>query len=594
MTEPSLPAASPIPVSTGPVVEAAGIHKRFGSTLALRGIDLALRPGRCLGLVGRNGAGKSTLVSILSGIYPADAGQVRLYGAPAPALADVKAWRRQLATVYQHSMVVPALTVAENMFLDRQPTRGGLVDWRGLREQAQQVMVDWGYPIDVRLPCARLTVEQRQIVEIARALAAGTRCLLLDEPTAALERDAIRRLFARVRQLTENGVAVLYISHHLEEVFEICQDVAVMRDGEIVLTAPTAQVTKEQLVAAMVGPAGGPDPVSRQVTANGARGAGATNGADRLNGAGETDGAGGPSGAGATDGAGGLSGSDSASGASGASGAGTAPGLVVDQIWSASLRGPLSGVSLRIRPGERVGVTGLLSAGVTTLARIVAGAESYEAGRVLLDGSALVPGRRDLALRAGVGYIPEDRQAEGFVALLGVAENATMTIVDWLAGLAGWLSPRARAQAAEPLTRKLSVVSAGPGQPVGELSGGNQQKVTVTRAIIREPRLIVAITPTRGVDVAAKALLLDELAAVTRQSQAGLLLATDELSDLAICDRVVVLVRGEVFAEFTGPPFDREALISATEGLGGAASLGGERLAQEWQAGERLDGEEPA
>jgi simple sugar transport system ATP-binding protein len=578
MTEPSLPAASPIPVSTGPVVEAAGIHKRFGSTLALRGIDLALRPGRCLGLVGRNGAGKSTLVSILSGIYPADAGQVRLYGAPAPPLADVKAWRRQLATVYQHAMVVPALTVAENMFLDRQPTRGGLVDWRGLREQAQQVMVDWGYPIDVRLPCARLTVEQRQIVEIARALAAGTRCLLLDEPTAALERDAIRRLFARVRQLTENGVAVLYISHHLEEVFEICQDVAVMRDGEIVLTAPTTQVTKEQLVAAMVGPAGGPDPVSRRVAANGARGASAA------------DGAGGLSGASAADW---VNGTDSASGASGA-GAGAAPGLVVDRVWAASLRGPLSGVSLRIRPGERVGITGLLSAGVTTLARIVAGADTYESGQVLLDGTPLVPGRRDLALRAGVGYIPEDRQAEGFVALLGVAENATMTIVDWLAGKVGWISPRARAQAAEPLTRKLSVVSAGPGQPVGELSGGNQQKVTVTRAIIREPRLIVAITPTRGVDVAAKALLLDELAAVTRQSRAGLLLATDELSDLAICDRVVVLVRGEVFAEFTGPPFDREALISATEGLGGAASLGGERLAQEWQAGERLDGEGPA
>jgi simple sugar transport system ATP-binding protein len=532
---------------TDPVVEAAGIYKRFGSTQALRGIDLALRPGRCLGLVGRNGAGKSTLVSILSGSYPADAGQVRLHGAPAPPLADVKAWRRQLATVHQHSMVVPALTVAENMFLDRQPTRGGLVDWRGLREQAQQVMADWGYPINVRLPCARLTVEQRQIVEIARALAAGTRCLLLDEPTAALERDAVRRLFARVRQLTEAGVAVLYISHHLEEVFEICQDVAVMRDGEIVLTAPTTQVTKEQLVAAMVGPAGGPDPVSRQFTANGARGAGAT---------------------------------DSASGVGAA---GAEPGLVVEQVWAASLRGPLIGVSLRIRPGERVGVTGLLSAGVTTLARIVAGAQAYESGQVLLDGTPLVPGRRDLALRSGVGYIPEDRQAEGFVALLGVAENATMTIVDWLAGKVGWLSPRARAQAAEPLTRKLSVVSAGPGQPVGELSGGNQQKVTVTRAIIREPRLIVAITPTRGVDVAAKALLLDELAAVPRQSQAGLLLATDELSDLAICDRVVVLVRGEVFAEFTGPPFDREALISATEGLDRPVRL---------QPG-RPDGEEP-
>jgi simple sugar transport system ATP-binding protein len=170
-------------------------------------------------------------------------------------------------------------------------------------------------------------------------------------------------------------------------------------------------------------------------------------------------------------------------------------------------------------------------------------------------------------MRAGVGYIPEDRQAEGFVSLLGVAENSTMTVTDWLAGKTGWLRPSTVARAAEPLSRRLSVVSAGPRQPVGELSGGNQQKVTVARAIIRKPRLIVAITPTRGVDVASKSLLLTELAEVTAESGAGLLLATDELSDLAICDRVIVLVRGEVFTEFTSPPFDREAVIAATEGI---------------------------
>jgi simple sugar transport system ATP-binding protein len=528
MTVPTLPAAS-----ANPVVEAAGIHKRFGSTQALRGIDLTLRPGRCLGLVGRNGAGKSTLVSILSGIYPADAGEVRLYGAPAPPLADVKAWRSLLATVHQHSMVVPALTVAENMFLDRQPRRAGLVDWRGMREQAHQVMLDWGYPVDVRLPCGRLTVEQRQIVEIARALAAGTRCLLLDEPTAALERDAVRRLFSRVRQLVEAGVAVLYISHHLEEVFEICQDVTVMRDGEIVLTAATDTISSEQLVTAMVGttgpatavPAGPPGPAVTRAMA-------------------------------------------------GPRPAGERPLLTVEHLATTSTRGSLAGVSMTIAPGERVGVTGLLSAGVTTLARAVAGAAGYESGRVLLDGSPLPAGRRDRAMRAGVGYIPEDRQSEGFVALLGVAENTTMTIADWLSGRLGWLLPRARAHAAEPLTSKLSVIAADARQPVGELSGGNQQKVTVARAIIRKPKLIVAITPTRGVDVAAKSLLLHELASITEQSQAGLLLATDELSDLAICDRVIVLVRGEVFAEFTDPPFDREALISATEGIAVQSSGG--------------------
>ena len=500
MSDVSTPAASP-------VVEAAGVYKRFGSTQALRGIDLVLRPGRCLGLVGRNGAGKSTLVSILSGIYPADAGEVRT---------------SQLATVHQHSMVVPSLTVAENIFLGRQPRRRGLVDWRGMREQAARVMSDWGYSIDVRLPCSSLTVEQRQIVEIARALTAGTRCLLLDEPTAALERDAIRRLFDRVRQLVASGVAVMYISHHLEEVFEICQDVAVIKDGEIVLTTPTEQITKEQLVSAMVGRDVDRDPaeVTRITLRSGP-----------IDGPVDT------------------------------------PCLEVDHLFAMSPRGPLNDVSLTVRPGERVGVTGLLSAGVATLGRVVAGAEAFAAGQVRLDGAPLVTGRRDLAVRAGIGYIPEDRQAEGYVSLLGVAENSTMTVTDWLASKVGWLRPSKVAQAAEPLSRRLSVVAAGPRQPVGELSGGNQQKVTVARAIIRKPRLIVAITPTRGVDVASKSLLLTELAEVTAESGAGLVLATDELSDLAICDRVIVLVRGEVFTEFTSPPFDREALIAATEGI---------------------------
>jgi simple sugar transport system ATP-binding protein len=524
-----------------PAVEAAGIFKQFGSTQALRGVDLTLQPGRCLGLVGRNGAGKSTLVSILSGIYPADAGQVRFEGQPAPPLGALHAWRSRIATVFQHSMVVPDLTVAENVFLGHQPGPGGLVDWRRMREQAQQIMAEWGFRLDVGRPCSSLTVEQRQIVEIARALAAGTRCLLLDEPTAALERAAVERLFARVRQLVSSGVAVLYISHHLEEVFEICQDATVIRDGEIVLTAPIKDLTKEQLVSAMVGrapPGGAMTGDARQETAA----------------ATATARAGGPAGTGAGTGAG--------------PGAGT-PCLVLDHVSATAPAGSVHDISLEVHPGERVGLTGLLSAGVSTLARVVAGVTPYEAGAVLVDGKPLTSGRRDLAMRAGVGYVPEDRQAEGFVALLGVAENGTMSIVDWLARRLGWLRPRARSAAMAPLARTLSIVSAGLNQPVGELSGGNQQKVTVARSIARKPRLIVAIAPTRGVDVASKALLLAELAAVTEQSGAGLLLASDELSDLDICDRIVVLVRGERFTEFGAPPFDREALIAATEGLAG-------------------------
>jgi len=504
------------------LVEMTGVEKRFGTTRALRGVDLSLSAGECLGLVGRNGAGKSTIVSILSGLAEPDAGEVRFGGTPAPRAADVTRRREWIATVFQHSMIVPGLSVAENVFLG---STAPLVNWRELRARTRDIMRDWGFEIDAEVLCRDLSVEQLQIVEIARALARGAKCVLLDEPTAALERDAVRRLFERVRQLTAGGVAVLYISHHLEEVFEICRDVQVLRDGEMVLTAPTTGLTRDDLVAAMVG--------SAHVKAvASAAGSGARSEATRDGGA---------------------------------------VVLEAGNLVSDSPAGRLSGVSLQVRAGEVVGVTGLLSAGVATIGRTIAGAEPRIAGEVRLRGTVIRPGRRDAAQRAGIGYVPEDRRADGFVAQLGVAENATMTITDRLAGPLGLIRPARRAAAAAPITAKLSLVSSGPAQPVGELSGGNQQKITVARTLAHEPSLIVAITPTRGVDVASKALLLDSLADVARTSDAGVLLCTDELSDLVICDRVVVLVRGEVFTEFTHPPFDRDELIVATEGISGTA-----------------------
>ena len=507
------------------LVEVTGIEKRFGTTRALHDVSLSIKAGQCLGLVGRNGAGKSTLVSILSGLVEPDAGTVAFGGEPAPRVGDTARWHEWIATVFQHSMIVPDLSVAENVFLGSTPA---LVSWRAMRNRTSAIMRDWGFDIAAGTLCRDLSVEQLQIVEIARALARGAKCVLLDEPTATLERDAGRRLFDRVRQLTAGGVAVLYISHHLEEVFEICQDVAVLRDGELVLAAPTAGLSRDDLVLAMVGQNHQTHSIERPVAA--------------------------------------LVGHPSP-------GPGATPAdaedvvLSVENLTADSTRGRLSGVSLQVRAGEIVGITGLLSAGVATIGRVVAGAEESSGGEVRVRGRRVPSGQRDVAQRAGVGYIPEDRHSEGFVPHLGVAENVTMTITKRLADRFGLLSPARRVTAAAPLTRRLSLVSSGPGQPVGELSGGNQQKVTVARTLAHDPSLIVAITPTRGVDVASKELLLGSLAGVARDTGAGVLLCSDELSDLDICDRVVVLVRGEVFTEFTEPPFDRDALIVATEGI---------------------------
>ncbi|HWG02618.1 MAG TPA: sugar ABC transporter ATP-binding protein, partial [Trebonia sp.] len=468
--------------STGEaLVEVTGVEKRFGTTRALRGVDLSIKAGQCLGLVGRNGAGKSTLVSILSGLSEPDAGTVRFGGRPAPRVGDIAAWHEWIATVFQHSMIVPDLSVAENVFLG---TTSRVVSWRELRARTRDIMREWGFDIPAETICRDLSVEQLQIVEIARALARGAKCVLLDEPTAALEREAGRRLFERVRQLTNGGVAVLYISHHLEEVFEICQDVTVLRDGERVLSSPVAGLTKDELVAAMVGDVQTATAAPERPMAAVVRDAPAADGAE----------------------------------------AGVV--LEIDNLTADSARGRLSGVSLKVHAGEVVGVTGLLSAGVATIGRVVGGAEGHLSGEVRLRGRVVPPGRRDVAQRSGIGYIPEDRRAEGFVAHLGVAENATMTITKRLSDRFGVLSPGRRLAAAAPLTKRLSVVAAGPGQPVGELSGGNQQKVTVARTLAHDPSLIVAITPTRGVDVASKELLLDSLADVARTNEAGVLLCS--------------------------------------------------------------------
>ena len=280
--------------------------------------------------------------------------------------------------------------------------------------------------------------------------------MLLDEPTAALERQATQRLFDRVRQLTAAGVAVLYISHHLEEVFEICQDVAVLRDGDLILAAPVASLSRDDLVAAMVGGARAAAPPAAALEADSPPG-------DPVPGdpvLGDT-----------------VLGD-------------TVRGdvvLAVDGLSSDSARGRLSGVSLRVHAGEVVGVTGLLSAGVATIGRVIAGAEAASGGEVRLRGRRIPSGQRAAAQRAGIGYIPEDRRAEGFVAHLGVAENTTMTIARELSGRLGVLTPRRRAVAAAPFTSRLSLVSSGPAQPVAELSGGNQQKVTVARTLAHRP-----------------------------------------------------------------------------------------------------------
>src|SRR6266700_1278384 len=236
-----------------PVVDATGISKRFGATVALDSVELRVEPGEVHALVGRNGAGKSTLVSILTGLEPADGGTVLFGGLPAPALSDRDAWRRIVACVYQKSTIIPHLSVTENLFVNRQTEGHRLINWLSLRRRAGELLGDWDLDVDVRRPARDLTVEQRQMVEVARALSFGARFIILDEPTARLDAAAIARLFDRIRALRAQGVTFLYISHHLQEIFDLCERVTVYRDARHIVTAPIDGISHNELVAAMTG-----------------------------------------------------------------------------------------------------------------------------------------------------------------------------------------------------------------------------------------------------------------------------------------------------------------------------------------------------
>jgi simple sugar transport system ATP-binding protein len=498
-------------IVSSPVVEAVGIAKRFGPTVALSDGSLSVSAGETHALVGRNGAGKSTLVGVLTGLLKPDAGEVRFAGAPAPPLADRSAWRSLVACVYQKPSVVADLSVAENLFLNRQPRgRFGLLSRNRLRRAAMDLLESWAIPVDPDLPAGLLTVEQRQLVEIAGALSLGARLVILDEPTAQLEGAAIARLFDRLRDLREQGVTFVFISHHLPEIYQICQRVTVFRDARRVLTAPVADLREEDLVAAMVGEARGLVRV----------------GADRP--------------------------------------AVPADAEPVLELAGVGVPGFVEQVDLTVRRGEIVGVAGSAASGKRQLAEALAGLRP-RTGVVRLSGVPVPPSNVPAALRGGIGYVPGDRNVDGFVPDLSVAENATMTIAGHL-GPAGTVLPGRRDAVARKLITELDVHTAGPHQPVSELSGGNSQKVVMARALASDPRVLVLVAPTAGVDVRSKESLLGAVDRETRADR-GALLVSDELADLCVCDRVVVMSAGRVIAEH-GRGWDEADLVAEIEGIG--------------------------
>lgn len=489
-------------------LRAQNVTKRYGATVALNDAHLEVIKGESHALVGRNGAGKSTLVSILTGLASPDQGIVEFSGQIAPPLTDREEWRRKVACVYQKSTIIPTLSVAENLYLNRQQRSGPTISWRRMRREAQELLDSWSLPVNAADLADTLTVEQRQMVEIARALSFGADFIILDEPTAQLDGKGIDRLFTRMRALQEGDISTLFISHHLAEIFEICDTVTVFRDARHILTAPVASMNHDELVSAMTGEQGKVD----------------------LRGGASTIREG-------------------------------APVLTVDKL---SLDGLYDGVSFDVAPGEVLGVTGSGSSGRIALAESIAGLRKPSSGTVQVAGQAVKPGSVPDALRAGIGFVPRDRHHEGLVEGLSLAENITMTVPSRISRH-GIISNKRRDAFAQRMIDELSIRASGPEQVVGSLSGGNQQKVVMGRAIADQPKALVLMHPTAGVDVRSKATLLESINSV-RSDGAAVLIVSDELDDLRPCDRLIVMVHGRIVKEFNRDWADAD-VVAATEGI---------------------------
>ena len=495
-----------------------GIRKRFPGVVALDGVDLALGAGEVHALVGENGAGKSTLMKILSGAYRKDEGEILVRGRAASIEGPADALALGIRVIYQELSLVPQLSVAENIFLGAAPTRGrGLIDWKRLHAASARLLGDLGMDLAPGTPLRRLSLAQRQMVEIAKALAPsrsgdGASVLVMDEPTSALTSREVDQLFAIIGRLESRGVAVVYITHRLDEVYRIGRRVTVLRDGRRVSTQTLAGTTVNDLVRLMANREIGEHyPRTR-------RPASASAGAPEL--------------------------------------------LRVERV---SRRGVLSDISFTLRRGEILGLAGLMGAGRSELARVLAGADRLDSGRIVIEGQPCRLRTPADAIGHGLGLLPEDRKADGLVAGLTVARNIALPHGRRLARL-GFLHRRAEAALAEPIVRDLRV-KATPSQAVRLLSGGNQQKVVLGKWLAGDTRLFIFDEPTRGIDVGAKMEIYALMNRLTAEG-AGIIMISSELPELlGMSDRILVMRQGRIQAEVARDEATEERVLGAALGL---------------------------
>jgi len=485
-----------------------GIGKSFPGVRALDGVDFELRPGEVHVLLGENGAGKSTLMKILSGACSGDTGEIRLAGQRVAMHSPHQARALGISTIYQEFNLVPHLSAGQNIFLGREPAGAlGTVNHRRIHERAGEVLAQLGIRLDPAARVEELSVAQQQMVEVARALAFEARILIMDEPTSALTAAEIRTLFALIRSVRARGVGIIYISHRMEEIFEIGDRVTVLRDGHAIATRAVAEVTVGELIRLMA---------DRELKDHFPR--------RRV-----------------------------------------PPGEMLLEVRHVATRDKLRDVSFTLYRGEILGIAGLLGSGRSTLARVLFGAEPATGGSVKVRSREARIRSPATAIRLGLGYLAEDRKQQGLVLPLSVRQNIALPNTD-LAYPWGVRHPERERQVVATQVEQLRIRTPHLDQPVAHLSGGNQQKVVLAKWLARQAEILIFDEPTRGIDVAAKVDIYELMNRLTERGAAILMISSDLPEVLGMSDRILVMYHGRVAGEFDPRQADQATLVRAALG----------------------------
>ena len=491
-----------------PIFRLDGVTKRFGGVVAVEDVAFDLRPGEVHALVGENGAGKSTLMKIVDGLYSPDEGSVEVGGEAVSFSSPRDAEAAGIAMIPQELDLFPELSVAENLFVGRKRPRtgwGGL-EWGAMRVEARKRLEALGVSLDASSAVKRLSAAEQQIVAIARALVGEARAVIMDEPTSSLTGREVRQLFSIIGDLTAADVGVVYISHRLEEIFEISDRITVLRDGHHIKTAPASELDAEELVRLMVG-----RPLNELFTRSE-----------------------------------------------------SSPGETVLEVRGLTRKGEFEGVDLALRRGEILGLAGLVGAGRTEVAQSIFGIRQSDSGGIFVDGEEVKIHSPQTAMERGIFYVPEERRSQGLILPFSIKNNITLSILDRISRL-GFV-PRSERAVADRFMGELSIRGAELSDPVSRLSGGNQQKVVVAKSLAREPNVLLLDEPTRGVDVGSKSeiyRLMDDLA---KEGKAILLISSELEEVLSMADRVLVMREGRISGEFSRTEATQESVMTAATG----------------------------